>query len=161
MFGSVFLRVLLIAVPVLALDRVSKVWVVEVMNLRGLGRINVIDPFFNLTMAWNRGVNFGLMNMGDSGRWVLVAVALAIVVGLLIWIRRAGGWAAPVGVGMIVGGALGNVWDRIQYGAVADFINMSCCGIANPFAFNIADAAIFAGVAVLILFVRDRPVAAK
>ena len=56
-----------------------------------------------------------------------------------------------VGVGLIVGGALGNVWDRLQHGAVADFINMSCCGIQNPFAFNVADAAIFGGAALLIL----------
>ena len=56
---------------------------------------------------------------------------------------------------MIIGGALGNVWDRLQYGAVADFINMSCCGIRNPFAFNVADAAIFAGAALLLLSSRD------
>ncbi len=157
MSGTVLLRILLSAVPVLLLDRITKIWVVEAMDLRNLGRIEVIDPYFNLSMAWNRGINFGLMNMGMSGRWVLVAVALAIVLGLLVWVRRADGWAAPLGVGLVTGGALGNVWDRVQYGAVADFINMSCCGIANPFAFNVADAAIFAGVAVLILFVRERP----
>ena len=55
-----------------------------------------------------------------------------------------------VGVGGIVGGALGNVWDRVRWGAVADFINMSCCGMRNPFAFNVADAAIFGGAALLV-----------
>jgi signal peptidase II len=105
-------------------------------------------------MAWNRGVNFGLFDMGDAGRWVLVGVALAIVTFLAVWVRRAQGWAPTIGVGAIIGGALGNVWDRLQYGAVADFLNMSCCGIRNPFAFNVADAAIFGGVAVLLLFHR-------
>ena len=102
-------------------------------------------------MAWNEGVNFGLFDFGAAGRWVLVALALAIVAGLLVWLRRTGGWGPAAGVGLIVGGALGNVWDRLQYGAVADFINMSCCGIRNPFAFNVADAAIFLGAAVLVL----------
>ena len=69
--------------------------------------------------------------------------------------RAAAGWARALGVGAIVGGALGNVWDRLQWGAVADFLNVSCCGIANPFAFNLADAAIFVGAVVLVLFARD------
>ncbi len=81
---------------------------------------------------------------------MLVAVALAIVVALLGWVRK-GGWLQAIGVGGVVGGALGNVWDRLQYGAVADFINMSCCGLRNPFAFNLADAAIFGGAALLLL----------
>jgi signal peptidase II len=64
---------------------------------------------------------------------------------------RRGGWLQAIGAGAIIGGALGNVWDRLRWGAVADFINMSCCGIANPFAFNLADAAIFGGAALLVL----------
>ena len=104
-------------------------------------------------MAWNQGINFGLFDFGAAGRWILVVLALAICFGLLAWVRR-GGWRQALGAGMIVGGALGNVWDRLRWGAVADFINMSCCGIANPFAFNVADAAIFAGAAVLLLWSR-------
>jgi signal peptidase II len=70
-----------------------------------------------------------------------------------LWIRRegAGRWA-QISAGLLVGGALGNVIDRIVYGAVADFLNMSCCGIENPYAFNVADIAIFAGAIGLILF---------
>ncbi len=147
---------LLIALAVIVLDRIVKFWVVERLDLRERGFIEVFDPWFNLSMAWNRGVNFGLFDMGERGRWVLIAVALAIVAALLVWARRYDrGPAQPIGVGLVVGGALGNVWDRLQYGAVADFINMSCCGIRNPFAFNIADAAIFLGAAVLILFVGE------
>jgi signal peptidase II len=154
---SPLVRTLVVAALVLGLDRLSKVWVVETLDLRERRFIEVLDPWLNFTMAWNRGINFGLFDFGAAGRWVLVALALAIVVGLMVWVRRTHGWLPPIGVGAIVGGALGNVWDRLQYGAVADFINMSCCGIHNPFAFNLADAAIFGGALLLILFGRPPP----
>lgn len=145
-------RALAVAAVIIALDRASKVWIVDGLGLRHVGRIEVFDPYLNLTMAWNRGINFGLFDRGEDGRLVLVALALAIVVALLWWVRGQPGRAGPVGVGLLVGGALGNVWDRLQWGAVADFVNMSCCGIRNPFAFNLADAAIFAGALVLVAF---------
>ena len=148
-------RALAIAAIVFVLDRASKFWIVEVLDLKNIYFIEVVDPFLNLTMAWNRGINFGLFDMGDAGRWVLIALALAIVVAVLVWLRKREDTGAAVGAGLVVGGALGNVWDRVQYGAVADFLNMSCCGFRNPFAFNVADAAIFAGVVVLFVFVRD------
>lgn len=134
------------------LDRLTKLWIVEWMNLREVLFIPVVDPWLNLTMAWNRGVNFGLFATGDTGRWVLIGVALAIVIGLLIWARGGMTRIQGVAVGLVVGGAIGNVWDRVQYGAVADFLNMSCCGIRNPFAFNVADAAIFGGALTLAFF---------
>jgi signal peptidase II len=146
-------RALAIAVLVFALDRALKIWVVEGLDLGTRLFIPVLDPWLNLTMAWNEGINFGLFDFGAAGRWVLVALAIGIVAVLLVWVRR-GGWVQAVGVGAIIGGALGNVWDRVQYGAVADFINMSCCGVRNPFAFNLADAAIFGGAALLVVFGR-------
>jgi len=142
-------RALLVAVVVFALDRILKIWVVEVLDLRSRLHIPVVDPWLNLSMAWNEGINFGLFDFGAAGRWVLVGLALAIVAALLLWARK-GGWVQAAGVGGIVGGALGNVWDRVRWGAVADFINMSCCGMRNPFAFNVADAAIFGGAALLV-----------
>ena len=142
-------RALLVAVVVFALDRILKIWVVEVLDLRSRLHIPVVDPWLNLSMAWNEGINFGLFDFGAAGRWVLVGLALAIVAALLLWARKAGCLQAA-GVGGIVGGALGNVWDRVRWGAVADFINMSCCGMRNPFAFNVADAAIFGGAALLV-----------
>ena len=144
----------LTALAVFILDQITKVLVVHVMNLKALGAVDVLPPFLNFRMAWNRGINFGLFDFGAAGRWVLVALALAISAALIVWARR-GGWLQAVGAGVIVGGALGNVWDRVKYGAVADFINMSCCGIRNPFAFNVADAAIFGGAALLIVFGRS------
>jgi signal peptidase II len=143
-------RALIVAAVVFAIDRLLKIWVVEVLDLRHRHFIPVLDPWFNLSMAWNEGINFGLFDFGAAGRWVLVALALGIVAALAAWVRK-GGRVQALGVGAIIGGALGNVWDRVRWGAVADFINMSCCGIRNPFAFNVADAAIFGGAALLVL----------
>jgi signal peptidase II len=154
-------RALAVALAVLVLDQATKFVVVELLDLRSRLVVPVADPWLNLTMAWNEGINFGLFDFGAAGRWVLVGLALAIVVGLLAWVRRTRGWVPALGVGAIVGGALGNVIDRLRYGAVADFINMSCCGISNPFAFNVADAAIFGGAALLLLAGRAEPVALR
>ena len=139
---------------VLVFDQLSKIAVVQWLDLKTLLRIEVLPPFLNFQMAWNRGVNFGLLS-GDanSTRWILTAVALAISAAVVIWVRRSpmppiAHWSA----GLVVGGALGNVIDRVLYGAVADFLNMSCCGIANPFSFNLADVAIFLGAVGLIFF---------
>lgn len=116
--------------------------------------VDVFAPYLRLTMAWNRGVNFGLFADFDM-RWVLVGVAFAISAAVIWWLRRAGGntWMFLSG-GLLLGGAMGNVIDRLLYGAVADFLNMSCCGISNPFAFNVADISIFLG-AVGLAFLAD------
>ena len=116
--------------------------------------VDVFPPFLVLTMAWNRGVNFGLFADFDM-RWVLIGVALVISIAVIWWLRRASAskWMYLSG-GLLVGGAMGNVIDRIFYGAVADFLNMSCCGINNPYAFNVADISIFLG-AVGLAFLSD------
>jgi signal peptidase II len=150
-------RALAVALVVVAVDQATKLFVVEVLDLRTRLVIPVADPWLNLTMAWNEGINFGLFDFGAAGRWALVALAVAIVAGLLVWVRRTRGWVPALGTGAIVGCALGNVVDRLRFGAVADFINMSCCGIVNPFAFNVADAAIFGGAALLLLTGRGAP----
>lgn len=136
------------------LDQTLKWAVVHGMNLQERLVIEVAPPFLVLRMAWNRGVNFGLFSSGaDVMRWGLVALALAISAWVWLWVRREpGNRAMQVSAGLLVGGALGNVVDRVIYGAVADFLNMSCCGIDNPFAFNIADVAIFAGALGLVMF---------
>ncbi|WP_439117771.1 signal peptidase II [Nereida ignava] len=143
-------RALTVAALIFALDQAIKVWVVQVMDLKTLGSINVIDPYLNLRMAWNRGVNFGL-GAGLDMRWILIGVALVITGAVVWWVAREqmGKWA-HISAGLLIGGALGNIIDRIIYGAVADFLNMSCCGIENPFAFNVADIAIFVGAIGLV-----------
>lgn len=137
-----------------ALDQVSKLAVVQGLDLVNRGVIEVVPPFLVFRMAWNRGVNFGLFaHDADLVRWGLVVLALAISVWVWLWVRKENpGRLAQISAGLLIGGALGNVIDRILYGAVADFLNMSCCGIENPYAFNVADIAIFAGAIGLVLF---------
>jgi signal peptidase II len=149
--------VALTALLTFALDQITKWFVVFHLRLIDLGMIDVVPPFLSFRMAWNRGVNFGLF-ADDAAvmRWVLVAVALVISGWALWWLSRAPqGRMAYIAGGLLVGGALGNVIDRVLYGAVADFLNMSCCGIENPYAFNVADIAIFAGALGLVLFAAE------
>jgi len=150
--------VLWVALAVFLADQASKYYVVHMLNLATLGAIDVYPPYLNLRMAWNYGINFGLFaQSSDAMRWVLIAVALLISGGVLWWIRKdPPGRSGLVAAGLLVGGALGNVVDRILYGAVADFLNMSCCGFQNPYAFNIADISIFAGGLGLVLFTSEK-----
>jgi signal peptidase II len=141
------------AAATLVLDQASKVLVVRLLNLADRGTIDVLPPFLNFHMAWNRGINFGLMAGGETTRWLLVALALGIAAWVAVWLRQsgAGRWSQVAG-GLLIGGAVGNSIDRVLYGAVAEFLNMSCCGFENPYAFNVADIAIFAGAAGLAFF---------
>lgn len=141
---------LITALAVFLADQLSKFIVLYLLDLDEIGEIEVISPFFQLQMAWNKGINFGLF-AGFDMRWVLIALALSISVGVIYWVHRDGKtkWTF-VAAGMLVGGALGNVLDRVIYGAVADFLNFSCCGLNNPYTFNIADVAVFAGAAALV-----------
>lgn len=138
----------------LAVDQVSKLVVVHLLNLKDLGEIDVLPPLVTFRMAWNRGVNFGFGASGsDIMRWGLIALAVAISVWVIWWVRHERlGLRAQVFSGLLIGGALGNVIDRILYGAVADFLNMSCCGFENPWSFNVADVGVFAGAIGLALF---------
>lgn len=147
-------RIALAALAVFGLDQLTKVAVVQGLNLIDRGVIEVIPYVVTFRMAWNRGVNFGLMaNEGSLTRWGLIVVALAISAWVWHWISRSGaGKWAQISAGILIGGAIGNVIDRLIYGAVADFLNVTCCGIENPYAFNVADIAIFIGAAGLVLF---------
>lgn len=143
-----------VAGGVFALDQGLKFAVVELLDLRTRLAVDVLPPFLNLRMAWNEGINFGLF-ASEAGvmRWLLVTVAVAIAAVVWRWVWRAReGPRVQLAAGLLVGGAAGNVIDRLRWGAVADFLNMSCCGIDNPFAFNLADVAIFAGAVGLVLF---------
>ena len=135
-------------------DQASKWWVIERMALPQRLFIEIWPPYLNFSMAWNTGINFGLFGGGPGfTRWLLIALALALCLWLWVWVRSAP-WNRPLQVagGLMIGGALGNVIDRLRFGAVADFINVTCCGFSNPYAFNVADAAIFAGALGLIVF---------
>ena len=141
---------LVAALVVLAADQASKWWILNVVDLPDIGQI-VVLPVLNLTMVWNRGVTFGLLT--NSGQWsylLLAAVALAVVVGLVVWLRRAESRLVATALGAIVGGALSNVIDRLRFGAVVDFIHAHL-GDWSWYVFNVADAAIVCGVAALVI----------
>ena len=145
-----------VAIGVFALDQLTKVLVVQVFALREVLVIEVLPPLLTLQMAWNRGVNFGLMaSNGNLTRWLLIAVALVISGWVIWWMRREKRPLAHIAAGLLVGGAIGNVVDRVIYGAVAVFLNMSCCGFDNPYSFNVADIAIFLGAVGLIVFTGE------
>lgn len=139
-------------------DQASKYVVVHLMGLDELSKqgkqIDVLPPLLQFRMVRNYGINFGLFPAeADAGRWILIAIALVISFGVIFWmVRSRASRIACISAGLLVGGALGNVVDRVLYKGVTDFINMSCCGINNPFSFNIADIAVFAGAIGLVLF---------
>jgi signal peptidase II len=141
------------AIAAFLVDQLSKWLVVHVLELGRVGVIEVFPPFLVFRMGWNHGINFGLFGGGGGSRWILIALALAICAALLWWVRRdRSDTRVMVAAGLLIGGAMGNVWDRLVYGAVADFLNMSCCGIRNPYTFNVADIAIFLGAVGLALW---------
>lgn len=148
-------RLSLTAVVVFALDQLLKAWVLYGLDLLNRGSLEVLPPLLQFHMAWNRGVNFGLFAGADM-RWALIGIAVAISVGVFVWVLRDGsGRLAQISAGLLIGGALGNAFDRVVYGAVADFLNVSCCGIENPYAFNVADIAVFLGAVGLVLFTGE------
>lgn len=139
---------LLVAGLVLALDQLVKAWLLDLLVV--LGGFARITGFFNLVMVWNTGISFGLFSSGQQARWLFIALSLAIVAVLLVWLARAESRSLAVALGLIVGGAIGNVIDRWQFGAVADFFDVHYAGWHWP-AFNVADAAIVSGVGVILL----------
>lgn len=145
-----FVRGLITALVILVADQVSKWWILDVYRLPLRGSVEIL-PFFNLTMVWNRGVSFGLLAAdGDLGRWLLVAFTLAVAGAVVWWLRSAEGWRMTLALGGILGGALGNIIDRVRFGAVADFVHLHAGGYSF-YIFNVADAAISVGVALLFL----------
>jgi len=142
------------ALAAFVLDQASKLVVIHWMRLRETGGIDVVPPLLRFRYGENRGINFGLFDGGsEASRWILIGIAVVICAAVLVWVwRERMGALARVSAGLLVGGALANVLDRLLYGFVLDFLNMSCCGIDNPFVFNIADIAIFAGAIGLVAF---------
>lgn len=109
-----------------------------------------LTPFFDLQMVWNRGVSFGLLRADqDLARWGLVALSFLISGIFLWWLRSAERKPTAIALGLVIGGALGNVIDRIRFGAVADFLDFN--GLWFPWVFNVADAAITCGAILLAI----------
>ena len=144
------LRIAIVSLIAFGLDRLSKIIIVHRLDLESVHRLAVWPPYLDLVMAWNKGVNFGFLG-GFDARWLLVALSVAVSVALFAWARNTPGWVMALASGAVIGGALGNAYDRVVYGAVADYINMSCCSINNPYSFNVADVFIFGGAIILVI----------
>jgi signal peptidase II len=147
-----------LAVTIVAVDQITKAMVLATPRFNALGclpglepcgRIEV-SPVFDLTMVWNRGVSFGLAQSEGWARWLLVAMTAVIAIGFLVWLLRASRWMTALALALVVGGAIGNnLIDRVRFGAVVDFLDFS--GLYFPWVFNVADAGISVGAAVLLL----------
>jgi signal peptidase II len=140
---------LMIAAAIMILDQITK-WVI-IERVMSPPRLIEVTGFFDLVMTWNRGVSFGMLNReSDWNVPLLTGLALVIVSGLLVWLRKATTPWIIWAIGLIIGGALGNVIDRLRFGAVADFLSFHLGGYYWP-AFNLADSAISVGAGLLIL----------
>jgi signal peptidase II len=149
-----------LAALVVVLDQLAKAWIVGVLDLPAKGSVEVL-PILRLTMVWNPGVSFGLLRAdSDLGRWLLVAFAAVVVVVLAAWVRRSTTVLTAIGVGLVMGGAIGNnIIDRVRFGAVEDFLDFG--GLGFKWVFNVADSAITVGVALLLIELVAAPRAAK
>jgi len=144
-----------IVAGVLALiaDQASKLWLLFVFDIGRNGAVRV-TPFFDLVLAWNTGISYGwFQNDSPAGSAILLAIKAVAVVLLAVWMARSHTRMATIGLGLIIGGAIGNAIDRFAYGAVVDFalFHVQIAGKTfNWYVFNLADVAIVAGVIALL-----------
>src|SRR3982751_5973478 len=151
-----------VAVAVFALDQLAKWIVTGPMGLTQIGDEHVFLPIFSFTLQHNEGISLGLLNASNPvGRWMLVALTSAIAIGVAVWIGREKNRVDQAALGMVLGGALGNILDRVRHGYVVDFADLHF-GEFRPFlVFNVGDAAISIAVVILLLRAfltrKDRP----
>lgn len=139
-----------LAAIVLVLDQLSKVWILSVVRLGEGQTMEVLWPV-QFTRIWNQGVSFGLLQaQHEAVRWGLVIFSLGVAALLAAWARKQNHRLAAVGLGLIIGGAIGNAIDRARFGAVVDFIDVQRLGFF-PWIFNIADSGITVGVILLLI----------
>ncbi len=132
-----------------AIDRLFKVWMIGVFDNSPVHKI-MLAPFFDLVLVWNRGISYGLLKQeSGAGRWALVAFSFIAVLALAYWLANVHSRFSAIAIGLIIGGALGNAIDRVQFGAVADFFSFHI-GTFHWYIFNLADVAIVAGVGGLL-----------
>jgi signal peptidase II len=154
----------LTAALILLVDQISKWIIMYPVGLRAKGMIEVA-PVFNLAWVENYGVSMGfLVAESDTGRWLLVAVTAAIAIAVAVWIWREKVRGDVFALGLVLGGAIGNILDRVRFGYVVDFLDLHF-GEWHPFlVFNVADAAITIGVLLLVLralLVREKKTPAE
>ncbi|RED16237.1 signal peptidase II [Parasphingopyxis lamellibrachiae] len=149
-----------LALAIFLIDQISKYWIITLLQLPQRGQIELMS-ILNFTWVENRGVSLGMLTASsDMQRWLLVGLTGAISLGVVIWIWREKRTQDVLALGLVLGGAIGNLVDRVRYGYVADFIDLHF-GDFQPFlVFNVADAAITMGVVILVLrafLLRDKP----
>ncbi len=146
-----------VAALTFVLDQAVKYVLLYIVDMPSRQLIEVTG-FFNLRMAWNKGVSFGMFSADtDTGRYLLIFFALAVVAVLLVWLARVHSRLLALSIGLVIGGAVANVTDRVIHGAVADFFDLHAWGY-HFYTFNIADTAISLGVVLLIyesMFLED------
>ncbi|MGI4819195.1 MULTISPECIES: signal peptidase II [unclassified Brevundimonas] len=151
-----------LALVVIVLDQITKAMVLSAIDAPvalipdGYRIADVLPPMFNLTYVLNTGVSFGMFGGGEA-RWILSIFSVVVAVALAVWARKADRPLLAAAIGLVIGGAVGNVIDRIRFGGVVDFLDFSGTGVF-PWIFNIADSGITVGVALLILdsFLSER-----
>lgn len=140
---------LALAGVVIALDQASKYWILEVIRLPERGKIE-LSAVFDLTFVRNTGVSFGLLRAGgEIERWGLIALSAAISGAFVWWLRSTERRLSAIALGLVIGGAVGNLIDRARFGYVVDFLDFG--GLYFPWVFNVADAAITVGAGLLML----------
>ena len=141
-----------VALVVFAIDQLTKWLVTGPLGLNRIGDQLVLLPIFNLTYVENNGISLGLLNATNpAGRWMLVALTTAIAIGVAVWMGREENRTDRIALGMVLGGALGNILDRARHGYVVDFADLHF-GTFRPFlVFNVGDAAISIAVVILLL----------
>ena len=149
----------LLAATIIVLDQISKLAVLDLLGTQAGSSVPVAGPF-SLTLVWNQGVSFGLFS-AEHGlvRWALTAFSLIVSVLLAGWARLTDRPTMALGLGLVMGGAIGNAIDRIRFGAVVDFLDFQALGFF-PWVFNVADAAITIGVVFLLLDTTRKEAAA-
>ncbi|MBI1943585.1 MAG: lipoprotein signal peptidase [Betaproteobacteria bacterium] len=138
-----------VAFAVVVLDRLSKIWILEAFRP---GEALAVSGFFNLVLVFNKGAAFSFLAAAPGWQtplFVAIAVAASLLIGFLLY-RNPGKTLFCIGLALILGGALGNLWDRLQWGHVVDFLDFHAAGWHWP-AFNVADSAITVGAAMLIV----------
>jgi signal peptidase II len=146
----------LLAILVIVADQASKYWILAVLGLQEGQTVEIAGPL-RLTGVWNRGVSFGLLRADhDLVRWAFVAFSAVVAIVLATWVRRTERPLFATALGLLIGGAIGNAIDRVRFGAVTDFIDVSA--LRFPWVFNVADAAINIGIACLLIdmLMQDR-----
>ncbi|MGH7089012.1 MAG: signal peptidase II [Stellaceae bacterium] len=142
---------LAVAVVVALLDQGAKAWILRLFAARPDVHVIHVTSFLNFALTMNRGMSFGLFNSDANANALIFAVVAAVIVAaLLVWLKHAHDRLLEIGIGLVIGGAIGNVADRLTRGAVVDFLDVHA-GPWHWFVFNLADAAISVGVALMLI----------